>query len=638
VRRFIIVLAAAIAAWAGVGAIANAASLGVDAFGRLPNVELMDLSPSGEALAYVVVQGDQRLFLVKDLTGKLLFQEILGDNKVRGVNWADDDHVMIGVTGAETLFTDLGEYWHTYVVNLKTGKGFWVFHIDPAVLHATYGYFGASATGGRSYGYFGGVTLSKSRGLDATFNEHNFVDLYRVDLDSGEAELAASGQLHPHGWALDAKGAVVAYSTYDVVTGDWALKTKDGQALTTIREPLGDIGLVGLGRIPGTVTVEKAIPEEWTLADGSHAPLEASRLIQNYLIDPATRRLVGVTLEGDTEAQEFFDPVLKAKQASLRKALGGNPMLLAWSTDFRRLIVHTDGDGDAGTYWLIDGPSAKPYAYDYPEIPDANVGSTRVVVYKAADGLEMHGVLTLPPGRDPKTLPLIVLPHGGPEAHDVQHFDWWAQAFADRGYAVFQPNFRGSDGYGLEFRDAGFGQWGRKMQTDISDGVAELAREGLVDPKRACIVGGSYGGYAALAGVTVQQGLYRCASSYGGISDLNYLLNTVAPADEDDRNPQTRYMRKFLGVRDNDDPALHALSPARLASQADAPIQLIYGATDTVVAIGQSQEMARNLKAAGKPVEVIEIKGEDHWLSRDATRKQVLAAMVAFVEKYNPPN
>jgi len=113
VRRFIIVLAAAIAAWAGVGAIANAASLGVDAFGRLPNVELMDLSPSGEALAYVVVQGDQRLFLVKDLTGKLLFQEILGDNKVRGVNWADDDHVMIGVTGAETLFTDLGEYWHT---------------------------------------------------------------------------------------------------------------------------------------------------------------------------------------------------------------------------------------------------------------------------------------------------------------------------------------------------------------------------------------------------------------------------------------------------------------------------------------------------------------------------------------------
>ena len=617
---------------------ATAAPLGVDAFGRLPNIELMDLSPSGDALAYVIVQGDQRLFVIKDLSGKLLFQEILGDNKARQVQWADNDHVMISLSASEHLYTDVVEFWHTYVVNLKTGKGFWVFRSDAAVLHASYGYFGSAAQGGRTYGYFGGLTMSKTRGLDATFNQDSFIDLYRVDLDSGEDTIAASGQIHPHNWALDANGAIVAYSTYNNVSGDWSLKTKDGDALATIRRPLGDIDIKGLGRTPGTVIVDKAIPEEWTVASGAHAPLAAQRLIQDYLFDPTSRRLVGVTLAGDTEEQQFFEPALKAKQASLRKALGGNPMLQAWSADFRRLIVHTEGDGDAGTYWLIDGASAKPYAYDYPEVPDANVGSTRVVVYKAADGLEMHGILTLPPGRDPKSLPLIVLPHGGPEAHDIQHFDWWAQAFADQGYAVFQPNFRGSDGYGQDFRDAGFGQWGRKMQTDISDGVAELARAGVIDPKRACIVGGSYGGYAALAGVTVQHGLYRCASSYGGISDLNYLLNTVAPADEDDRTPGTRYMRKFLGVTDNDDPALHELSPARLAAQADAPIQLIYGSSDTVVAIGQSQQMARNLRGAGKPVEVLEIKGEDHWLSRDATRKQVLAAMVAFVEKYNPPN
>ena len=361
-------------------------------------------------------------------------------------------------------------------------------------------------------------------------------------------------------------------------------------------------------------------------------------MIDDYIFDPTSRRLVGVWLAGDTVEQQFYDPVLKAKQASLRKALGGDPILQAWSADFHAMIVHTESDGDAGTYWLINGASAKPYAYDYPEIPDANVGPTQVVDYKAADGLEIHGVLTLPPGRDPKSLPLVVLPHGGPEAHDVQHFDWWAQAFADQGYAVFQPNFRGSNGYGLQFRDAGFGEWGRKMQSDVSDGVRELAERGIVDPKRACIVGGSYGGYVALAGVTVQQGLYRCAVSFGGISDLNYMLNTVAPADSDDRNPSTRYWRKFMGVRDNDDPSLHALSPARLADHADAPILLIHGVDDSVVAIGQSREMARNLRAAGKPVEQLEIKSEDHWLSRDATRKQVLEAMVAFVEKNNPPN
>src|SRR6202007_2715282 len=124
-------------------------------------------------------------------------------------------------------------------------------------------------------------------------------------------------------------------------------------------------------------------------------------------------------------------------------------------------------------------------------------------------------------GREAKGLPLVVMPHGGPEAHDRPGFDWWAQAFASRGYAVFQPNFRGSDGSGDAFRDAGFGQWGRKMQTDISDGVAELARRGIVDPKLVCIVGASYGGYAALAGVTLQHGLYRCAVSYAGVANMD---------------------------------------------------------------------------------------------------------------------
>ncbi len=229
----------------------------------------------------------------------------------------------------------------------------------------------------------------------------------------------------------------------------------------------------------------------------------------------------------------------------------------------------------------------------------------------------------------------MVLPHGGPQGHDSVGFDWLAQAFANQGYAVFQPNFRGSDGYGLAFRDAGFGEWGRKMQTDISDGVAALVRQGVIDPKRACIVGASYGGYAALAGVTLQQGLYRCAVSYGGLSDLHYFMDTAAPSGRQD-TATARYLRKFLGVTSNEDGVLRTLSPARLAKQADAPILLLHGADDSVVPIGQSREMDQALRAAGKPVEFVTLKSEDHWLSRDATRKAFLTAAVAFVEKYNP--
>jgi dipeptidyl aminopeptidase/acylaminoacyl peptidase len=254
----------------------------------------------------------------------------------------------------------------------------------------------------------------------------------------------------------------------------------------------------------------------------------------------------------------------------------------------------------------------------------------------------MQGILTLPPKLPPHDLPLVVLPHGGPEARDSLRFDWWAQAFASRGYAVWQPNFRGSDGYGTDFRNAGFGQWGRKMQTDVSDGVAALAAQGFVDPKRACVVGGSYGGYVALAGVTLQHGLYRCAAAYGGVSDPKEMLREVRRLDAGDYHnlaaAEVRYWIEFMGASSATDPTLDTISPLQHAAEADAPILLIHGRDDTVVPKAQSEDMESALKTAGKPVELIELDHEDHWLSRSATRLQMLQAMVAFVKKYNPPN
>jgi dipeptidyl aminopeptidase/acylaminoacyl peptidase len=465
-------------------------------------------------------------------------------------------------------------------------------------------------------------------------------ELYRVDLDTGACERIARGLEFMAGWALDAAGAVVAHSEYMESSGKWTLRTGDegGSLLATFREPLQDISLAGLGRTSGTVLIEKSKPEEWSLTDGSHSPIETDGLVDGFIHDPTTRLLVGALISGDKPHQQFFAPAFKARQAALRKALGAEPFITSWTADFKRLVVYTEGDGDAGTYWLVDGPSAKPRAYSYPDIPDADVGSTRVVVYKASDGLEIHGILTLPPGRIAKNLPLVVMPHGGPQYHDRLGFDWLAQAFAGHGYAVFQPNFRGSDGYGLTFRDAGFGQWGRKMQTDISDGMAELVREGVADPKRACVVGASYGGYAALAGVTIQHGLYRCAVSYAGVSNLHRMFSGDYPAWADQWTAGSRYVLKFMGVQSVDDSLLFSLSPAHLAEHADAPILLIHGEDDSVVPIEQSREMEQRLRQFGKPVELLTIKSEDHWLSRDATRKQMLAAAMAFVEKNNPPD
>ena len=238
----------------------------------------------------------------------------------------------------------------------------------------------------------------------------------------------------------------------------------------------------------------------------------------------------------------------------------------------------------------------------------------------------------------PRNLPLIVLPHGGPHTRDLPGFDWLSQALASRGYAVLQPQFRGSAGFGWDLLSAGFGEFGRKMQTDLSDGVRALAAKGTIDPKRVCIVGASYGGYAAMAGATMDTGVYRCAVADAGLSDLHDFMRYMQRRSERSDNLNVRFWDRFLGVSGTDDPALDAISPIKHVDKATIPILLIHGRDDTVVPIAQSVDMADALKEAGKQVELVKLDGEDHWLSRSETRFQMLDATVKFVEANNPPN
>ncbi|MBV8972867.1 MAG: S9 family peptidase [Sphingomonadaceae bacterium] len=247
-------------------------------------------------------------------------------------------------------------------------------------------------------------------------------------------------------------------------------------------------------------------------------------------------------------------------------------------------------------------------------------------------------ILTLPPGRAAKGLPLVVLPHGGPGASDDPGFNWLAQAIASRGYAVLQPQFRGSTGFVEPFHAAGYGEWGRKMQTDLSDGVAHLAKDGTIDPKRVCIVGGSYGGYAALAGVTLQHGIYRCAVSLAGPSDLKAMLSYETDVTSGSDNPTLRFWKRFMGARTRTDPMLDTISPIRFAVTVDVPVMLIHGKDDTVVTYDQSRAMAAALTKAGHPPEFVTLPGEDHWLSRGQTRTAMLAATIAFLAKHLPPD
>jgi dipeptidyl aminopeptidase/acylaminoacyl peptidase len=629
---------------------ARAAPPPIEAYGNLPAIGMMKLSPSGERYAFIAIDGENRHLYVETIANEPLASIEIGDVNVRDVEWAGEDHVL--VTSAASVAMDL-EFVHrretlrsVVVVDLKAHKNFAVFDgpFQRTVAKTVAGSFGTAEIDGHWYGYFGGLTYTKdSKDSTSLYLDKGYADLYRVDLDTGDFELVAKGIRNNFTrWLVSPTGEVIARTYYDDTNGNWRLMSgkSDGSPLASGHAPFGGIDELKLGRAADRVLIRKPDEnggyayQEIPLSGGAPAEGDIDGDSLTAFSDRKTNLWIGLEKEGDEQPATFFAPAFEARAQGARKAFPNSiAHLESWSTDFNRMIVYTDGGDDAGTWWLVDvlKHSAVILGESYP-IKPADVGPVRMVDWKAADGLALRGVLTLPPGREARNLPLVVLPHGGPEDRDYPGFDWLAQAFASRGYAVFQPNFRGSSGYGVSFRDAGFGEWGRKMQTDISDGVAELARQGLVDPKRSCVVGASYGGYAALAGVTVQHGLYRCAVSVAGVADLAGFLS-YARGQSDLSSGTMRYLREFIGKGD-----ISQISPVALADRADAPILLIHGANDTTVPVEQSETMERALKRAGKPVDFVRLTGEDHTLFRRETRIAMLKSAVEFVAKYNPAN
>jgi dienelactone hydrolase len=622
----------------------------LETYGALPKTETIELSPDGNLLAMVSTDGDTRVLSIQRVDGTVISKARVGDLKLSGLEWAGNDYVIVYLhSSVEFQLNTEAELLQGIIVSAKDGSTKPMIRRSPDHLPAIFGRYGFAQEDGRWFEYVGVVPTIRPRdGIGAVGEfKQSYPDLYRVDLESGIAAFVTRGSALEREWIVDEAGKILAHSDYEANNGKWrvSLPGSEAQIVASGKSSFG-FGLTGRSRTPNTVLLKQGQGGdivELNLDSGKTETFLPPGSAPQFIRSPATDLIVGAILSEDGETM-MFDSGLDRRFRGIAKAFQGETIrLAAVSADLTRMVLHTSGNDTSGTWQLVDFRGGKgkatPIADDYPTVPDDMIGKVEVIGYSAADGLPLQEILTLPPGATPRNLPLVVLPHGGPESHDSIHFDWWAQAFAARGYAVFQPNFRGSSGFGPAFRDAGFGEWGRKMETDISDGVAVLAAKGIIDPRRVCIAGGSYGGYAALAGVTLQHGLYRCAASYGGVADLRDLLYAKRDADNGPHHysdPALRYWSSYLGIKSVDDPQLAALSPRQHAESADAPILLIYGQRDTVVPINQSKDMATSLERAGKPVMLVELSGEDHWLSRSATRLQMLKAMVEFVEKYNP--
>jgi dipeptidyl aminopeptidase/acylaminoacyl peptidase len=634
----------ALGAGAALAAGASAAPPSVEAYGALPAVEMMRISPNGDRIAWISdVGADRKLHVADAASGRILHEVDCADIKLRALEWADEDHVVVTATVTMTFnrgISAAGEFMQVIALNVPRHSLIVVLNNQPDLIPLVFGAFGYSSQDGHTYGYYAAIRRNNLR-----YKPGATADLYRVDLDTDAQLFVGEGAFRDEQWLVDPRtGAISARALTDEHSGEWRVEV-GGKVVDRGKSDYGPARVEGfdrdgVGLLIAEPTAGDDLIREVSTDGAVSREVKDGAAINHFEIDRRTGRWVGEVRESDRPQVRFFDPALQARLDTATAAVGHdmNPVLVSYDDDLSRVILRTEDDHDAGTWWLVDTrtKAVKAVGQAYPDIPADQVGAVTMIDWKAADGLELHGVLTLPPGKPAKNLPLVVLPHGGPQARDYPHFDWWAQTFASRGYAVFQPNYRGSAGYGEAFVAAGYGQWGRKMQTDISDGVAALAAKGFVDPKRACIVGGSYGGYAALAGVTVQHGLYRCAVSWGGVTDLPDMQMAAYRGSGSRPSDATRYWKRFMGGGGPKSQDLGAVSPAKLAASADAPILLMYGRDDVVVLPRQSVEMAKALKSAGKPVEVQVMPGEDHWLSRGATRTAMLKASVAFVEKHNP--
>jgi len=621
----------------------------LNAYGDLPAIEDMAISPDGKMVAVLgKVQGARGLLVIDEDNAMLKFAAV-GDSKVRYIRWAGNETVTVVASVTAPLgigFTaDSAEFYRTILVPVDNGEIKVVFGDTQRIVDAVWGQYGYRKVDGKWLGFFGGIELSRStRSRVEYVIVHGRPSLFQVDLNRNNAKRidGAAPEGYFRRWMLDERGEVAAILDIELSRGSWKIVNTSSSTIASGRDATGDVWLVALGETGETLiyVVENDLEQktqyfELPLSGGEAVEVFADVDVERFYTNPENGRMLGY-YDGNSDRPVLFDP---ARQAVLQKVYAAFPdlqvQIVDWTPDFGKFIVRTSGNQDSGTWYQIDiaARTASALGYDRDPILPEHVGAISTFEYSASDGLEMDGILTLPPGREAKNLPIVMLPHGGPYARDRATFDWWAQAFASRGYAVFQPNFRGSTNRGTSFRMAGYGQWGRKMQTDISDGLAALTEQGIVDPSRACIMGASYGGYAALAGVTLQQDLYRCAVAVAPVSDLTDHYNT-----ENRESGRTRLMRNSLRESMGDPSGYDEVSPRRHAANADAPVLLIHGKDDTVVAFSQSTRMERALSNAGKPVTMIALEGEDHWLSRAETRKQMLGAAMAFVLEHNPPN
>jgi dipeptidyl aminopeptidase/acylaminoacyl peptidase len=628
----------------------SAAPAGAAAFGALPAETDTVLSPSGTRLAWVDHAHDKPRVVMFDVDARkelrvLALPERL---KLRQLLWNDDETLL--VTFSQTHQSDVAtQTSREFFINIAYGAA----GGDGRMLPAANGKArGAEAA---AYAYLVRGRVDKPHTVIMGTNNACYAGsacLLEVDTATGTPTIIKTGKDVTAAWEVDRAGTPVARADWDYVNRVYRVYALSGNNIRQILETEDRNAPRLAGILPDDsalvllATNGRAHQAAWKLPlDGSPATVLAEDPdadIDGTYTDPYSGAIIGVYVGGTKTRSHWLDAQAQRRAEAVQRAFPKKEVEVSgWSVDGSRTLAKVETPSTPPVYYLIDFKSRRAdiAGEEYPGLEGATLGEFREITYKARDGTPIPAYLTLPPGKHTGSAPLVVLPHGGPQARDYPGFDWWVQFLATRGYAVLQPQFRGSTGFGEAFERAGFRQWGGLMQDDVTDGVRAMIDQGIADAHHVCIVGASYGGYAALAGAAFTPDLYACAVSINGVSDLRELRRTQVPTVVGSAFRVGRVISSVESVwteriGSETDPALATKSPINSVGAIKIPVMIAYGTGDGVVPTEQSIRMAEALQKAGKTVTVVKLPDEDHWLSQAATRTAMLEALDSFLKQH----
>lgn len=624
-----------------------------EAFGAIPAVSEVELSPDGKLLAWSEPAPKGQLAVVFDLDAHARKRSVAlePESKLRSLQWADNETLLITIsvfaTYGERNAADHYEVFRTYAYDLSTGKSSMLLMADGTRQLVTSARLLASRTPKpktviMSTLDFSELNAKQQTGTRLTVGrkDEGWVSyVFQVDTRTGKGTPIESGTAFTYEWVVNRNGEPVARSEWNPASTLFTIEARASLGWKEIfrSKDQGTRDIYGLTSDEKSIVVSSTTSAGrsglWTLPlDGSAAGaplLEDENDVSDITYDRITRTPVSASLGGAQQELRWLDKDAEKRFRRVAGAFKGKRVAVyGRSEDGQRVLARVDAPSSPPVYYFVDFSkgTADTVGEEYPALIDVKLGEVRAISYAARDGASVPAYLTIPPGSDGKNLPLVVLPHGGPEARDDYAFDWWAQFLAVRGYAVLQPQFRGSTGFGTAWEVAGRRQWGGLMQDDVTDGVKAMIAQGLADASRVCIVGASYGGYAALAGAAFTPDVYRCAVSVNGVSNLAGMLSYQKEHSGAESN-QLAYWRDHIGSTSD---ALER-SPAKAATQIRVPVMIMHAVNDTVVPESQSREMVRELEKLKKPVTFVSLAGEDHWLSQTGTRTQMLKELDKFL-------